>query len=733
MLEGRDYADGEAIVVAEKGFDPAKAVKGDSEKLAEAAGESLSLAADAARGTDNETHEVMAERADASNASKYTVSIVRSDRLGTAELIEKLYTNPKVISAEPNYLTQTAEAYAVEGEDKGASGEESAEGAGSPQEDAEGEGSSQGDTEAAKDEEAAPENETVKLTAPKLRTNQSYPEFGKHDPEVGDLSSAQWYLGDGGGSNTLEGDGAQGVGMDLPGYNGDGGGSPNSSPDATIAVVDSGMDVTHPDLEDQFYTFSPEQQAKYGCGEHGLNASVEPGSDKIGDLTDVVDHGTHVTGIMGAAWDGKGTAGVANGAKLVGVRLSSDNGMQSAEGNVRAFNFLINCAQEINLKSANCSWGSDTGFIEFTYTILVNELGRHGVVTVFAAGNNNLDMDQKIETSSYIDSPYLLSVDAMNPAGKKAGYSNYGQTQTDVFAPGSDIMSTVPAKIVEKSYGGDEEPRVYNHLHPEGGQAAELLTKAEDFQNVKVYSENPITNTEARPVDFEIANTGTNDHASMKIDRDVFVSPGGDWNSGDSVYLKVPAGDLANSNADIELISLRDAINFEMTSVICKVFGFAADTDDGVKMATLQNDPDGYLNAASGRGSDSGWGTATANVGYMLSNDNAQSINIDNEGYITLWVGVYEERGDGKKADAVYIDDITLGGSNAHAGAHAVFNGTSMAAPTVTAALAVVSKDEPANSNYEVGEGEGTLGMQALKRSARLRAATEHTDYFKEL
>lgn len=110
--------------------------------------------------------------------------------------------------------------------------------------------------------------------------------------------------------------------MDVPGYAGGGVGELNSSPNSTIAVLDSGMDVTNPDLADVFYTFSAEQQEKYGCGEHGLNVTAEPGSDAVGDISDHLDHGTHVSGIMAAAWDGHGTAGIANGAKIVGVRLS---------------------------------------------------------------------------------------------------------------------------------------------------------------------------------------------------------------------------------------------------------------------------------------------------------------------------------------------------------------------------------------------------------------------------
>lgn len=99
MLEGRNYVEGDAIVVSEKGFNPASYINGDSEKLAAADEEALSLTADAARESEVAAHEVMADRADASRASSYNISVVHSDSLSTAALISKLYMNPKVISA----------------------------------------------------------------------------------------------------------------------------------------------------------------------------------------------------------------------------------------------------------------------------------------------------------------------------------------------------------------------------------------------------------------------------------------------------------------------------------------------------------------------------------------------------------------------------------------------------------------------------------------------------------
>ena len=757
MLEGRDYVEGDAIVVAEKSFDPAGFIRGDSEKLAEANEKSLSLTADAARETDSAVQEVAAERADISNARSYNISKVHSDSLDTAELIAKLYTSPKVISAEPNYIFNAAEAYAVEG---GAQTDDPGDDAGKEkagdQTGKESEGDQAGkenpDDQAGRDykDDKGNKDDSGKVPDAKLNVKSGLSSTGRHDPDVGDLSSAQWYLGNGGGYNTLEGKGIAGVGMDVPKYTGSGTGTGNnSSPDSTIAILDSGMDVNHPDLQDQFYTFTDKQQTEYGCGVHGLNATADPSdpdySAEVGNLRDTVDHGTHCSGIMVANWDGKGVAGVANGAKLVGVRLSEDSGRQTLEGNLRGFNFLIKCARDINLKSVNCSWGADAGVVEFTYTLLVNELGRNGVVTVFAAGNSQNDLDQTIETPSFIDSPYLLTVDSMNPAGNRSGFSNYGETQTDVFAPGSDILSTVPATVISDDPAGTPVTSTNSRYHPESDQGVikRIKFSEQDYSDlVQVFEYDPST-TIGRQAGYEFVDSGTDDEASIKIGREHFKDPklsdeDLQHRPGDSVILKVKVGQEVSPQS-IKMITMRVATVLDLSSVIGTLYGVAAKntSTNTTRMATLGYDTDGKIFSAQARGSVSAWGTATVNTDDLLAEN--EQVYIDDEGYIYLWLGVVEQRADYRQADYIYIDDITIGrggaatvNENAHASAHIVFNGTSMAAPMVTAALGIVSKDEASNSHFQPGEGEGTLGMQALKRSARLRAATKHADRLEE-
>lgn len=96
--------------------------------------------------------------------------------------------------------------------------------------------------------------------------------------------------------------------------------------------MDTGIDVTHPDLQGVLYNFEEnlpaeryaELQAKYGLGPYGINTTGDTTPD---DVTSYDDHGVHVAGIVAAQWDGAGTSGVANGVKVFAVRVFVKNRM----------------------------------------------------------------------------------------------------------------------------------------------------------------------------------------------------------------------------------------------------------------------------------------------------------------------------------------------------------------------------------------------------------------------
>ena len=88
---------------------------------------------------------------------------------------------------------------------------------------------------------------------------------------------------------------------------------------------------------------------------------------------------------------------------------------------------------------------------------LVNQAGKLGILSVFAAGNDSSDIDNQSASENasgtvHISSPYAIFVAASNGNNEIASYSNWDETDVDVAAPGSNILSTVATASEEAYY-----------------------------------------------------------------------------------------------------------------------------------------------------------------------------------------------------------------------------------------------------------------------------------------
>ncbi|WP_433295476.1 S8 family serine peptidase [Actinoplanes sp. CA-030573] len=185
----------------------------------------------------------------------------------------------------------------------------------------------------------------------------------------------------------------------------------------TVAVVDTGVDSSHPELAGQ----------------------VLPGGDFItgteGPSIDPNGHGTHVAGVIAAAaGNGQGIAGVAPDARILPVRVLGANGSgylsDVANGIVYAAG---RGADVINLSvSASARFGAVTNAVAYARSL--------GVVVVAAAGNMRA---QGSPVSYPAAEPGVIGVAATTPGDGIAFYSNAGD-YVDVAAPGNSIISTFP-------------------------------------------------------------------------------------------------------------------------------------------------------------------------------------------------------------------------------------------------------------------------------------------------
>ena len=212
---------------------------------------------------------------------------------------------------------------------------------------------------------------------------------------------------------------------------------PKDSTTPVIVVMDSAIDVTHEDLKDAMYTTAI----------YNAVSNAEGSSKPTNDYT----HGTHIAGIIAATTNNSlGISGTSN-AKLLSVQIMKDTNGEIETNDMillNAYQHIIDLKKNkhVNICAINLSIGGDMD----TPGILNNaitEAGKLGIITVCATGNEHTNIDRTPSYPASLDNDYIISVGASNRENKVAGFSNYGATNTDVFAPGCDIFSTYSTTV----------------------------------------------------------------------------------------------------------------------------------------------------------------------------------------------------------------------------------------------------------------------------------------------
>jgi len=184
-----------------------------------------------------------------------------------------------------------------------------------------------------------------------------------------------------------------------------------------VAVVDTGVDYNHPDLQGQVVK-----------GWDFGNNDADPMDDQ--------GHGTHVAGTIAALGDnGTGVVGVAYKTKILAIKVLGSDG----SGDTAAIAKGILKAQELGAKVINLSLGGDQP--SQVLKDAVDRVTAKGTLCVVAAGNENTA--KETYPAAYAS---VLSVGASDTSDRRASFSNYG-TYVDIAAPGTGILSST-----EKSY-----------------------------------------------------------------------------------------------------------------------------------------------------------------------------------------------------------------------------------------------------------------------------------------
>ncbi len=240
------------------------------------------------------------------------------------------------------------------------------------------------------------------------------------------------------------------------------------SSNVIVAVLDSGVDLEHPDLKDQIWVNKKEipndgldnDQNGYvddvnGWDFVGGDNNPSPSSENGVDEGAII-HGTLVSGIIGAEGNnGEGITGVNWRVKLMPVRMLDGIGAGDTRTAAAAIYYAVaNGAKIINMSFSGTSL--DT-YLESA----IRKAYRSGVLIVAATGNlegGGLNMDETPVYPTCFENgeDWVLGVAALDVNNKKADFSNYGKNCTDVSAPGTDIFGAQyrDAALGTEAYGG---------------------------------------------------------------------------------------------------------------------------------------------------------------------------------------------------------------------------------------------------------------------------------------
>ncbi|MBD2205318.1 S8 family serine peptidase [Calothrix sp. FACHB-1219] len=210
--------------------------------------------------------------------------------------------------------------------------------------------------------------------------------------------------------------------------------------DIVVAVIDTGVDYNHIDLQNNIWTNTGEV-ANNGIDDDG-NGYIDDihGWNFVENSNDPIDrngHGTHVSGTIAGENNGTGVTGIAYNSRIMPVKVLNDSGSGSISSITQGIYYAVNQGARV----INLSLGSD--FPNNSLASAIEYASSKGVVVVMAAGNNGLPI---LSYPASYANRWGLAVGAVDRNNQIAEFSNTpGISQLAyVTAPGVDIYSSLP-------------------------------------------------------------------------------------------------------------------------------------------------------------------------------------------------------------------------------------------------------------------------------------------------
>ena len=228
-------------------------------------------------------------------------------------------------------------------------------------------------------------------------------------------------------------------------------------PNYRVAVIDTGIDFNHPDLQGNIWV-NPGEIANDGIDNDG-NGYIDDvrGWNFVTNTNNPQDgngHGTHVSGTIAAKGNnGIGVAGVAWNAKIVPLKFLSDTGSGTTANAIKAIDY---CTAN-GIKLSNNSWGG--GLFDSLLLQAITNAGAADHLFIGAAGNSALNIDVSLSYPASYNLSNMVNVASTTNTGALSVFSNYGVATVQVAAPGSNIFSTWPVGLTVLG-----QPNGYNSI-----------------------------------------------------------------------------------------------------------------------------------------------------------------------------------------------------------------------------------------------------------------------------